>query len=337
MSARPPLNVALFGTGQMAGIYGAILAQRPDCRLVAAVGNTPEKTAAFARGFGIAGFAEGNYEEALRRHPEIDAIVITTPEWVRSEPIGHAVRHGANILLEKPFTANLDEALGLERLLAGYPRVFEICHVLRSSGRFHAMQRAVAAGDIGDVRHIYARRNSNRRRVRRVLGKTDLAFWLAPHDIDIMRWITGDEVARVHAVSRAGLRDEDDYLIANLHFSRGVDAVLEVSWCTPPVSGAAREAVFEAWGTKGSLELEDFDMNLRVYSDGERVKTYDTYEDFEVYGLRQGMFKTMVEHFVRRVHGGEISATPLRDAVESVRACAMIRRSLDEGRTVVRE
>jgi hypothetical protein len=52
--------------------------------------------------------------------------------------------------------------------------------------------------------------------------------------------------------------------------------------------------------------------------------------------MRQGTFKTLVEHFVQRVHARDVSATPLRDAVETVRACAMIRQSLEEGRTVAR-
>ena len=126
------------------------------------------------------------------------------------------------------------------------PKNFEICHVLRHSPRFYSLKKSIENGDIGEIRHIYARRNSNNVRVKRVLGKTDLSFWLTPHDVDIMRWLTNSEVSEVYAVSRNKLLSDDDYLTANLKFKNNVNAVLQISWCNPPLSGSSREAVFES-------------------------------------------------------------------------------------------
>ena len=331
------INIGMIGTGLMAGIYGKILRQRPDCRLSAVVGNSADKTARFANDFGIAGYGQGRYEEMLERHPDIDAVIITTPEWVREEPVAAAIRHKKHILLEKPFAASLKDALALDKLLAGYGKVFDICHVLRYSPRFYALQQSVARGDVGDIRHIYARLNSNNARVRRVLGKTNLAFWLAPHHVDITRWITGADVQEVFARSRGGMKTDDDYIIANLRMSNGVDAVLEISWCNPPISGTAREASFEVWGNKGYVDVHDSDMNIRFFGAENRVAVADTYEDYEVHGLHYGMFKNLIDHFVGRVMDGKPDTRPLRDAVESIRACDMIARSIATQRVVGRE
>ena len=328
------LNIAMIGTGLMAEIYADILVQRGDCRLVAVSGNTHKSTERFASRYSIPGYSSGNAETLYSRHPETEVTVITTPEWVREIPLAAAIKHRQHVLLEKPFAHDYATAQVLAKMLDGYKQVFDICHVLRYSPRFHALQQVVSRNEIGEIRHIYARRNSNKNRVTRVLGKTDLAFWLTPHDIDIMRWLTGSEVVEVFARARNGLKTDDDYLIANLRFADRTDAVLEISWCTPTLSNIAPEARFEVWGSKGSAELVDSDMNLRIFVDENRVTSPDTYEDYIIHGLRQGFFKNMIDCFVNRVKRFDTDGNIIVDAIESIRVCEMIRRSIDEGRVV---
>ncbi len=323
------LTFGIFGTGIMAEIYGAILQQRPDCKIAAVVGNTEEKTEAFARKFDIAGYAGGDYGRLYVEHPDVDVTIIATPEWVRRAPVDTAIAAGQHILLEKPFAASLADALYIKEALERHDKTVELCHVLRHSPRFHALKTAVQEGAVGDIRHMFARRNSNNQRVRRVLGHTDLAYWLTPHDIDIMRWLTGSEVTEVFARSRHGARQADDYLLANLRFENGVDGIIDISWCAPPLSGAAREAVFEVRGTGGAAELEDFNMNLRLFGADQRVESPDTYEEFDVHGLRRGFFENMLSNFVRKVAAGDRSRSAIEDGFQSVRVCDMIRRSLD--------
>lgn len=328
------LNFSIVGTGTMAGIYATILKQRPDTKLIAVAGNTLGRTSEFANRFDVEDYPESRYVEMFRSHPELDAVIITTPEWIREEPVAAAVGYRQHILLEKPFANSLSHVLKLRDLLSGYDRTFEICHVLRHSPRFHAMERAISCGEIGAVRHIYARRHSNNVRVQRVLGKTDLAFWLTPHDIDIMRWITGSEVKEVFARSRNNLKSVDDYLIIHLRFANGVDAVLESSWCSPPASGASRSARFEVWGTEGSIELDDAEMNVRVFREGERVSMPDTYEDYAIHGIHHGIFENLIDYFIEQVKSDRRNSSALNDGVESVRVCEMISRSVREGRVV---
>lgn len=327
---------AIFGTGSMASIYAELLFQRADVDLIGVVGNTPETTEKFGSQFGIEAYPHSQFEEMLKEHPDVDAVIIATPEWVREAPIAAAVDSGLNILLEKPFADSWDDCIRYSGLLKNFRGVFDTCHVLRHSPRFFALRNAVADGKIGDVRHIGSRRNSNKVRVRRVLGRTDLSFWLASHDIDIIRWITGSDVEEVYALSREGLSSADDYLIANIRLATGVDAVLEVSWCGPPVSPTARHAVFEVCGTKGHIELDDSDMNVRIFNENDTVDSPDTYEHFDLQGRKSGYFRNMIDKFVRDLDDNRDSTQSLSDAVEATRACAMIRKSLDEHRTVHR-
>ena len=332
-----PISVAIIGTGLMARIYADILSQRHDCRLVAVSGRTRENTERFARQYGMAGYPGGRSEIVYANHPEVEMTVIATPEWIREEPLSAAIRGRQHILIEKPFANGYESARSMARALNGYERVFDICHVLRFSPRFYALREVVVQNKLGELRHIYARRNSNRKRVLRVLGKTDLAFWLTSHDLDMMRWVTGSEVVEVFARARHGLASEDDYLIANLRFADSTDAVLEISWCTAPVSGIAPEAKFEVWGTAGSAEVVDYDMNVRVFLEGDRVLSPDTYEDYVVHGLRQGIFKTMIDCFIDRVRRHDVQSNSITDAIAPIQVCEMIRRSINDGAIVTLE
>ena len=327
-------KVAIIGTGLMADIYADIISQRSDCKLVAVAGNTKEKTFDFAKKYKIEGFPNEAIEALYASDPEIDVTIIATPEWVREKPILLAIKNQQNLLIEKPFAHDLGTALKLEGYLNGYHKVYEVCHVLRYSPRFSALKFQVENGIIGDIRHIYARRNSNTKRVKRVLGKTDLAFWLTPHDIDMMRWITNSNVSEVYAKSRCGLNSADDYLIANFRFKNGVDAVLEISWCTPPISGVAPEAKFEVWGTKGSIELLDSDMNVSVYREDGSVHSPDTYEDYQIHGVRFGFFRNLIDCFMKRVQDKNISGNQIQNSVSPILVCDAIRVSIDTGRII---
>lgn len=329
-------RVAIFGSGQMARIYGDILRNHDSAALIGFVGNSIDKTKNLERDYGVPAYSGSDFK-GLLNDLETDAIIIATPEWVRREPLSMALKANKPILIEKPFAQSWDTAKELYPLLVDYSQVIQFCHVLRFSPRFNAMKKMVSEGQIGQLRHMYGRRNSNRNRAERVLGRADLAFWLTPHDIDIMRWLSQSEVKSAYTLSRGRLDTADDYIVSLLRFENGATALHEVSWCTPPLSSVAREAVFEARGTEGAIELDDFATNLRLFVGEDRVATADTYEHFSVHGQQHGFFRIMLDNFISRVRLNLVSPTDLEDAYESMRVCEMISRSARLEREVLRD
>ncbi|MGH7622793.1 MAG: Gfo/Idh/MocA family protein, partial [Gemmatimonadaceae bacterium] len=89
----------------------------------------------------------------------------------------------------------------------------------------------IAAGDLGRVLQVHARRvGPFPERVRDVGVVLDLA----PHDIDVMRFVTGSEVARVQAETEQRINTEhEDMLSGLLRFANGVTGVLDINWLTP--------------------------------------------------------------------------------------------------------
>ena len=86
------IDIAVIGTGQMAEIYASLLKERSDCKIWAVQGNTPAKTADFARRFDAAPYGPGDLARLYDDHPQITTTIITTPEWVRTEPLREMCR-----------------------------------------------------------------------------------------------------------------------------------------------------------------------------------------------------------------------------------------------------
>lgn len=320
----------------MADIYARLLQQRSDCELCAIVGNTREKTDAFKSKFQVTAFYESDYSGMFKAIPGIDAVIIATPEWIREKPIQAAIDNNVHILLEKPFADSWSEAMTLHSMLGNYSKVVSLCHVLRYSPRFLAMQHAVRRGDIGVVRHIYARRNSNNQRVNRVLGKTNLAFWLTPHDVDMIQTVITSSISKVYVSTRTKAKSADDFIIATLQFAGGETAVVEISWCGPPVSGISREAVFEVRGTEGNIEVADYDMNVTVFQRDRKVNVEDTYEDFESHGNYRGYFFELIHNFIEKTKRPVDNSAELRGALETSRICEMISQSIERENIITR-
>jgi predicted dehydrogenase len=111
MSER--VRVAVVGTGAWWGRQHAIaFSTRPDARLCAVVGRSPERTADRAAEFGVPGYLD--VEEMLDRERP-DLVAVCLPNEGHFEPTLRIIRAGFPLLVEKPLVFDLAEA---DRLLA---------------------------------------------------------------------------------------------------------------------------------------------------------------------------------------------------------------------------
>ncbi len=323
------IKFAIIGTGIMADIYATIIAQRTDTELKFLVGNTPEKTKVFAENHYIGEYSANGDLSVLLDNEHIDAVIIASPEWSRENEFKYLLNGNFHLLIEKPFMADFEKAQHFIENLKTFNKVFQYCTVLRFSPKFDACKRAIDNGAIGELRHIVARRDSNLERVKRVLGKTDLAYWLAPHDLDMLYYLTGSTIEHINTMSLNGGRSDDDYIIAAIKLKNKVCAVLQNSWCTPRVSNLTQNAVFEIYGTKGKIEVIDSDMDVRVFLQSDTYQP-DTYEFSSVNNENYGIFYNLLDHFVKRIFKSDIVGNKqVLDAIETnMKMCSLLSESL---------
>lgn len=324
-------RVSIIGTGRMARIYADLLAERPDVELGGVCGRTGEKTSEFAKRYKMKGYDGGRVADLVEANPPADAYLIATPEWVRLDPLKAVMATGKHVLVEKPLAASAGDAAELERLSPAEKARITVAHSLRFSPRFAQLEASARSGALGEIRHIYSRRNAGTESARRVLGKFDLAYWLSCHDIDLMRWILQDDVESVYAISRDGLRGEDDYLLAHIRFRKGVDALHEVSWCTPALSDHAPMARFSVKGTRGIAEVDDSRTGIDLYQPGGGVLAPDTYEVYPSGGNHYGLFASLLDRWMRTINDGAPAYPSFDDAMRAVDVGTLIMKSIRSG------
>lgn len=326
-----PVPCAIIGPGRMGQLYARILQESANARLVAICGRSETATQSMAAHYGVPAYTQSNYGALLAAHPEIEAVIVAASEWAHVEPVLAALAAGKHVLVEKPMAIDPADAATMVAQAKQAGVQLMVCHTLRFDLRFAAMRQAVASGSVGEVLHLYARRNAPQMAVERVLGRIPLAYWLAPHDIDMMLWTTGSPVTKVMAYSRAGGKTREDFIIAVLTFANGAIGVLESSWGTPAVSGRLQSELFTVRGTTGAAEVLGYENGVAVYRTGNPPEYPDTGYAPVLHDQQEGTFRRLLHHFAGVVRGQWAPVMTSADGLAVIRVAAAIDQSLRDG------
>lgn len=147
-----------MGRGDMEGVM-----KHPMARLVAVCDLDASRLAA-ARDFGVAYYkkrgesavdikAYSDFREVLAR-PDIDAVVISTPDHWHALCAVEAALAGKHIYLQKPVTYSIAESIALRRAVLAKKVILQTGSQQRSSHSFRAASEAVRNGRIGKLNTI---------------------------------------------------------------------------------------------------------------------------------------------------------------------------------------
>lgn len=249
MSATPlaPVTVAVIGLGGMGTHHVRTYRDLEGARLAGLADPDPaRREAAALLAPGVPVFAS---YATLLAETQPAAVSVVVPTLLHVEAALAALTAGAHVLVEKPIAGNLADGAMIVRSAAAAGRLLMVGHVERFNPAVRELKRRLDAGDLGRVYQIRAQRvGPFPARIRDVGVVHDLA----PHDIDVMRYLLGDEVERVYAETGQRLHTEhEDMLAGTLRFRSGVIGILEVNWLTPEKVRRLR-----VQGERGAYELD---------------------------------------------------------------------------------
>jgi predicted dehydrogenase len=210
---------------------------------------------------------------ALIADPEVDGIVVCTPPSSHLELAAAVLRAGKPLLLEKPLTGTLAEARELVRLddaatAAGAAPPLMLAQTLRWNP---VVARARELWPrLGPVRLV---RLAQRLEPTRLAWQRDPAVSVGGsvlltgvHVIDLARFLTGREFARVDSRQRRWLNPAlEDCFLARAELDDGAFVSLEVSKYTQ-----SRAGLLEAVGEAGQLRADYQDGGIRLQRGRER-------------------------------------------------------------------
>jgi predicted dehydrogenase len=272
----------------------------------------------------------------LVKDDAIDAVAIVTPDFAHEDAALAAAQAGKHILAEKPLAMSV---AACERIVAAVARAgvkLMVDFHARWSPPLYKAYEAIRNGEIGTPQHAYYRLND------RIYVPTEMLSWaskstvmwfIGSHTIDTLRWLLGDEVRRVYAVSRKGLLqargiDTPDYYQATLEFRSGTTAVIENSWILPNTTPNLVDVKCELVGSKGAIYIDaTHNRALEKYTeDG------GGYPDILVmpivYGRQQGFAAESIRHFIDCVRYDRQPIVTGRDGLEVTKVICAIEESV---------
>ncbi len=185
------IRVGLIGYGYAGKTFHAPLIQSVPGLTLHVIGSTKREIVEAA----FPGALVCSAEE-VPTHPEVDLVVIATPNESHFPLAAAALRAGKDVVLDKPFTVTLAEARSLAAIASEHNRILSVFHNRRWESEIRATKAIIDTGVLGEITHYESHidrfRPIVRQRWREDPGPgAGLWFDLGPHLIDQAVYLFG--------------------------------------------------------------------------------------------------------------------------------------------------
>lgn len=176
--------------------------------------------------------------EDVATHPEVDLVVIASPNDSHSPLATAALRAGKHVVVDKPFTVTLAEARALVSLAEQQGRLLSVFHNRRWESESLATHAVLESGALGEISHFEVHIDRFRPAVRQRWRENNgpgagLWFDLGPHLIDEAIQLFGlpQTINASFAIQRSG-GQTDDWAHVQLNYDR-LRVILHTSLLVP--------------------------------------------------------------------------------------------------------
>ncbi len=151
------LRIGFIGCGWIAESHVKSFKKQPDVEIVAGCDLVPGKAKAFFEKFEVEGVKTDykDHKEMLDDESlKLDAVTICTYNRQHAEPAIYALNKGLHVLLEKPFTVTLDEAVEVCRAEKASGKILSIGFQPRMDANMKMIKKIVESGALGEIYYI---------------------------------------------------------------------------------------------------------------------------------------------------------------------------------------
>jgi predicted dehydrogenase len=224
------------------------------------------------------------YEEMIKKESELpadkrmDFVTIVTPNFAHFAPAMMALDHGFHVVIEKPITFTLDEAIQLKKKVEETGLILCLTHTYSGYPLVKQARQMFANGVFGKVRKVWVEypqgwlsklteREGNAQAAWRTdpkkSGKSGAMGDIGTHAAHLAEYITGSKIIRICAdlnvmVEGRALDDDGNVL---LRFDNGAAGVLMASQVAAGEENALKIRIY---GEKGGIEWAQQEPNTLI-------------------------------------------------------------------------
>lgn len=222
------LKAAVIGTGAMGRQHARVYGELAETELVAVADVDPRQLDIVSRCYRARVYT--NYCEMLARE-RLDLVSVAVPSHLHREVALDVIEAGVHLLVEKPIAPTVEDGQAIIEAAARQRLKLTVGHVERFNPAVVELRQRLERNELGRLFTIRARRvGPFPTRVYDVGAAMDLAT----HDLDVMCWLVGQPVERVHAeIGHRTHAQHEDLVSGLLRFADGTIGVLDANWLTP--------------------------------------------------------------------------------------------------------
>ena len=327
------IKYGVIGLGWFGEKHLEALAAIPNIELHALCTRNPARLAEVAAKF-PATRTFTDYHEMLA-DPELEAVSIVTMWDQHAAPTIAALEAGKHVFLEKPMASTVADCDKIVAAAHAARGSFMVGHICRFNPRYAAAKEVIAAGRIGKIISMYARRNLPAWVGATVLDKIGQIIGDCVHDTDLMFWFSGSRAITAFAQT-VKIRDHAHPDLGQVMYrlENGASCILEAVWCLPNTTPFQIDERLEVIGTEGSISIHDTHPSLMIV-DKDGARCPDTTYWPTIHGQLRGALREELAYFADCISTGKKPnvITP-EESREAVRACLAAEESAATGKVV---
>jgi len=222
-----------------------------------------------------------SYKEMIKSEAELpaaermDFVSIVTPNHLHFEPAKLALENGFHVVLDKPMTFDLSEALQLKEVVAKSGKIFCLTHTYTGYPMVKKARQQIASGKFGKIRKVYVEYPQGWLSTYLEGAEHKQASWrtdpsksgiagamgdIGTHAFNLAEYVTGLKVVKICADINSiveGRKLDDDGAVL-LNFENSASGVL---FATQVAAGEENNIKIRVYGEKGGIEWKQGDAN----------------------------------------------------------------------------
>ena len=149
------IKVGIIGTGGISNGHLRAYLKQNDIEIIAACDIIPGKAKARMEQYGLNNVrCYENHKEMLDSEPELDVVSVCTYNTQHAPCAIDALEHGLNVLLEKPFTVTLEEAIEVMKAEKRTGKFVSVGFQPRFDKNMQMIKKIVESGTLGEIYYI---------------------------------------------------------------------------------------------------------------------------------------------------------------------------------------
>ena len=248
------LGVAVIGAGFWGRNHARVFKELKETELLAVCDVNFERAKDVAKQFDTTPYV--SVEKMLKRE-EIAAVSICTWSTNLAKMALKALNKGKHVLVEKPMATNTRQAEKLLKTAEKEDLYLIVGFLMRFIPGLQHIKRAIENKEMGEIVCATAKRVSQ---WPERIGDVGVIKDTAIHDIDVMRYLFGEDPIAVYAKTGSMAHKKfEDYAQIMLTFKGGKSAFIESNWLTP-----YKTRLLTVTGSKAIMKLDYITQELTI-------------------------------------------------------------------------